>query len=384
MVIMTNKSIPVAAFGMDKPTRQMLEILFRGPGKGHYVLVEPDQAASASIFDLDNLQASQLWANYRKKNPNLPVIILSLAPKNIENVLFVEKPIKVGNLLKTLVKLKDLVENGTTLETSKITIKTEPEKEIKSHHAKLQTEISLEEAEEKYHEFCGFIKDISPEDNDKLDRIYYDPAQYLQGYLEKALALGEQMGKGGIFVEGLSEPIILIPEQNLVLLGKNLNERTLRTMNSLPFSNSRRLHMHAITDSEIKSQYLEELEHQSLDNFLWKTALWTARGRLPKDTDLSKDIILLAWPNFTRLVVTPHALEISALWISQPYSLLETAKLLHIPQRYVFTFFSAARTIKLALVDRQASHPKAASNGKPLPNYEKRGLLQRILSHLRN
>jgi hypothetical protein len=106
---------------------------------------------------------------------------------------------------------------------------------------------------------------------------------------------------------------------------------------------------------------------------------------LPKENDLSKDIILLEWPNFTRLVVTPHALEISALWLSQPCSLLDTAQILNIPQRYVFTFFSAARTIKLALVDRQASQTKVITNGKsPLPHSEKRGLLQRLLSHLRS
>jgi len=378
---MTNKSIPIAVFGMDRSTRQMLEILFRGPGKGNYVLVEQDQTAAASIFDLDNLQASQLWADYRKNHPNLPVIILSLAPKNIDHVLFVEKPIKVGNLLKTLVKLKELIENKTNVIT-----KNEQEKPINYHHAKLQTEINLEEAEEKYHEFCGFVEDITPQDTDKLDRIYYDPNQYLQGYLEKAYALAEQTGKGGVFIEGLSEPIILIPEQNLALLGKNLNERTLRTMNSLPLSNSRRLHTHTVTDNEIKQHYLEQLEPQPLNNFLWKTSLWTARGRLPKETDLFKDIILLEWPNFTRLVVTPHALEISALWLSQPCSLLDTAKILNIPQRYVFTFFSAARTIKLALVDRQASHQaKIMTNDKSLlPHSEKRGLLQRLLSHLRS
>lgn len=383
---MTNKPIPIAVFGMDRSTRQMLEILFRGPGKGHYIVVEQADVAAASIFDLDNLQANQQWVDYRKNYPNLPTIVLSLSSPKIEDILFVEKPIKIGSLLKTLTKLKDIIENKTTDVITTTTVNKATIKNIQPstnhHHAKLQTEINLEEAEEKYHEFCGFIEDVDSQETDKLDRIYYDPNQYLQGYLEKAFALGEQIGKGGVFIEGLSEPIVLIPDKNLVLLGKNFNERTLRTMNSLPLSNSRRLHMHTITVDEI--QQLEQLESQPLDNFLWKTTLWTARGRLPKETDLTKDIVLLEWPNFTRLVVTPHALEISALWISQPYSLLETAELLHIPQRYVFAFFSAARTIKLALVDRQASRHTKTGGKSILPNSEKRGLLQRILSHLRS
>ena len=85
------------------------------------------------------------------------------------------------------------------------------------------------------------------------------------------------------------------------------------------------------------------------------------------------------WPNFTRLIVTPYALKISALWIAQPHSLLTTAQVLNIPQRYVFAFYSAAHALKLAFVDRRTT-PRAA---KLTPN-EKRSLFQRILARLRN
>ena len=126
-----------------------------------------------------------------------------------------------------------------------------------------------------------------------------------------------------------------------------------------------------------------QLLSQPLDNFLWQIALWTARGRVPKGTDLHKPILLLYWPNFTRLIVTPYALKISALWMENPCSLLETSQILAIPQRYVFTFFSAASTLKLAFVDRRLKSrisSRQASDQKP---NAKRSLFQRFLARLR-
>jgi len=174
----------------------------------------------------------------------------------------------------------------------------------------------------------------------------------------------------------------LRPKQNQIFCGSELDNNKLRTMTLLPLSNSH-LRMTTLTEAEV-IEHLESpqfIEHQPLDKFLWRVALWTSRGRVPKGTDLSKQIVLLHWPNFTRLIVTPYALKISAQWMAQPHSLLETAKTLEIPQRYVFAFFSAARAIQFAFVERRTEH-RRASQSIPASS-AKRGLFQRLLTRLR-
>jgi hypothetical protein len=141
--------------------------------------------------------------------------------------------------------------------------------------------------------------------------------------------------------------------------------------------------MTTLSETEIQQRLAtDKLMAQSLDSFLWKMALWTSRGKIPKGADLSRNIVLLHWPNFTRLILTPHAMEISALWIAQPQSLLDTAKLLEIPQRYVFSFFSAACAIKLAFIDRRQDKRIPDTLATTSSDHAKRGLFKRLLARL--
>ncbi|NJO15637.1 MAG: hypothetical protein HC877_07785 [Thioploca sp.] len=376
-----SKPISVAVVGMDTKTRRILEMVFRGPGKDDYVLVEQIQLAQACIFDLDSLEGIHSWKDYRTQYSHIPTIILSLHHKDIAGTVYVKKPIEVHLLLTALNKIKKL----STKPTVSIMANLPAEKRNTGHplsmpmDAKLATEIAMEEEEESIHQFCGYSQDYNLSSSPEIEKIYYNPEQYLQGFFEKAFAAGQRLEQGGILIEGLYTPVIFLPQQNQLLCGCELGSSKLRTMTLLPLGRNR-LHMANLSETEI-IHYLAvyQLSGQPLENFLWRVALWTARGRIPKGTDLHKDVILLHWPNFTRLVVTPYALKISALWITQPYSLLETARVLNIPQRYVFAFYSAAHALKLALVDRRAT-PRTA---KLTPN-EKRGLFQRILARLRN
>jgi hypothetical protein len=379
----TQKTLKIAAMGMDNQTRRMLEMVFHGPGKGSYFLVEQLSEAQAGIVDLDTFQATESWQNYRHQYPHLPTILLSLHHKDIAGTIYVKKPIDVNELLKALSKIKREVEERTSVASiSKKHSSTTPPRVITAHDAKLDSEIALEEEEDTLHQFCGYNADINPERPDEIEKIYYDPSQYLQGFLDKALHLGkEQAVGGGVLIEGLHTPIILLPHSNQILHNYQFNDSQLRTMALLPMS-SNQLRMTAVSEIEV-SFYLSNhsLVGYSLESFVWRIALWTARGRLPKGTDLHKDIVLLHWPNFPRLVVTPQALRISAFWLAEPHSLVETAQLLKVAQRYVFAFYSATSALKLALVDRRADRQRSQSKVLVTAN-EKRSLLQRLLARL--
>ena len=119
----------------------------------------------------------------------------------------------------------------------------------------------------------------------------------------------------------------------------------------------------------------------TLPSLFWKVALWASRGRLPEGTSLTQPIFLRRWPNFTRLQVTPYAFAIAALWAEQPRSLLDTARHLQIPQRYVFAFYSAAKSLQLAGETRRAAD--TLIQPQEITASKQRGLLGRLLDRLR-
>ncbi|HIE01631.1 MAG TPA: hypothetical protein EYP59_15295 [Thiotrichaceae bacterium] len=378
----SNKPIPFAAIGMDKQTLRILEMVFNGPGKGDYILVETLKEAQACIFDLDCLNGMNLWKDYRNQNSHLPTLIFSLNDKDIAGTVYVKKPIEIEQLLKALSKIKRLLKEQPLEKTLQaVSGKSGSSERLAPRNAQLATDMAIEKEEEAIHQFCGYTQDINPDNPEDVKKIYYDPSQYLQGFFEKSFVIAQQLDGGGILIEGLYTPMILLQKQNIILCGNEFRNHQLRTMALLPLSKNR-LRLVTLSETEVEEhKRTEHLVARPLDEFLWRVALWTSRGRIAKGTDLSKKIVLLHWPNFTRLVVTPYALRISALWIAQPHSLLETTKILNIPQRYVFSFFSAASALQLAFVDRRTEQRSSQSTPS---NNTKHGLFKRLLARLRH
>jgi hypothetical protein len=381
MQIQAKKAIKVIAIGMQRQTMRMLEMVFHGPGREDYELVEQFSAAQACIVDLDSIEGNQLWKDNRHQYAQLPTIILSIHDKEITGTFYLKKPMEIEKLLKVLAKVKQRVEEQIRNQSEAKISLTKKSLQTVPHDAKLSSEIAMEEEEESIHDFCGHHADINPHNPAEVNKIYYTPSQYLQGFLTKAFVLGEQLETGGILLDGLHIPMILLPKNNQILCNYKFQDSQLRTMTLLPLSNSH-LQIQKLSGSEL-DDYLtrQQLMGQPLDNFIWRVALWTARGRVPKGTDFHKKIVLLHWPNFSRLVVTPHALKISALWIAQPCSLLETAYLLQIPQRYVFAFYSAAHALQLAYEERRIEQQRSGSRKLP-PANTKRNLFQHLLARL--
>jgi hypothetical protein len=69
------------------------------------------------------------------------------------------------------------------------------------------------------------------------------------------------------------------------------------------------------------------------------------KGRYPDSINIDKPVVLKCWPNFTRLVITPHALRIAATLIESPKTLMQVSKILKIKPQYVFVFISAANAV---------------------------------------
>jgi len=207
--IKSKKPLSIAACGMDKQTLKLLEMVFNGPGKGDYAIIEQVEFAQACVFDLDCLEGTQLWKDYRTRYPQLPTVILSIEYKDITGTFYVQKPVEVDSLLKVLQKIKRVIEEQTApkspLPVQSATSKVAPQA---PRNAKLAMEFAIEEEEESLHQFCGYASDINPKIPQEVEKIYYDPSQYLQGFFEKAFVIAQQLDSGAIMIEGLYTKIM--------------------------------------------------------------------------------------------------------------------------------------------------------------------------------
>lgn len=124
----------------------------------------------------------------------------------------------------------------------------------------------------------------------------------------------------------------------------------------------------------------------SIESFIWITSLLTSRGRLPEKTDVTKKVGLKVWPNLTRSELSPHSMNIAAVFSKHPGNLLEVSEWLNIEQRFVFAFYNAA--FILGMIESDSSKLKKSSfsfgrkNSKIKP--EEKGFFGRLLKRLKS
>ncbi|ADJ27100.1 hypothetical protein [Nitrosococcus watsonii] len=393
--MVNSNSVPlrVATFGVGQHVRKLLEMAFAGPGKGNYFLVE-ETAAEVGILDLDGPRWKALWKNYRSRFPKRPTLIMSMRPTVFQDTVVIPKPVRLEILLAALEKLRVNCRCGG--EAPKLSLqqplKSRPGVEVSKSSQIVPSSIlpsstayqpfifGAAEAMERraIHEYCGNAPDRDVTDPIQLEKIYYDSHRYLQGHLHNALIKAQAIGGARITTSGWGEVIISLESSQIML---KLSDRQLRPLCVMPLAKAN-VDISTLTPQEVEalsSQVVYSDSWQPLQPLLWKVALWTSRGRIPLDVPLDRPVCLKHWPNLTRLLLTPHAMRIAALWMVRPCSLMGTVAALQIPQRYVFAFFSAVHS--LGLVALEQITVKEAPLSIPVPQHK--GILDRILNRLR-
>lgn len=389
--------IRIVVIGSNNQIRQLLEQIFREHAQSHYTVTE-ESLAEAGIVDMDGFGARELWKQYRLNHPSLPTIVLSLQPRQLENSIFVQKPVEIPALLQALENIgKQVRGNRDTLAPLAELFKSElgqsagetgtGEGHVAEHlaHARHQTGYLEDEVCEPHAPWPNLKR------AEQVAKLYYNPGDYLQGLLQQAVTLATQK-ENNIRLEIGEQLLVVSPHTGRIFYTGQENDW--RTLAVKPLGTQNKGQGETLGDQAL-ARYLKAatpgLNYQDLERFLWKIAIWSAHGRLPGGVDLETPIILLHWPNFTRLMLTGHALRIAALWRRQPYSLLETARILNIHPCYVFSFFSAVHALGLAFPDRRAQTREKpvrdinaiASEAEEKPSHPKRNLFQRMMTHLR-
>lgn len=384
---MTNLAEPsrnptsIAAICMDQRQRNALRIIFSNRCNHRYVLTE-ETSSEICILDLDAFGGKQQWQEFRERHPDRPLILVSINQHDIadRHTLFVKKPIPVEHLItaiethrRHLSSVDPDTEPLLDRPDERQTAASPRETGIGDDRVSTRRAASLlSEAQERV--FVGNSPDIDPQDQQQVKKIYYNPEHYLQGLAQQALNQAVRYNQN-IKIEGPWPDITLDVINNKIWV--SATDKQLRPYCTMP-DTTLEVQLTPVdpdwTPPANGSEY-------SLQEFIWKVTLWASRGRVPEDTPLSQPIYLRRWPNFTRLVITPYAMPISALWVRQPRSLLDTAHALNIPQRYVFAFYSAAHALQLAGEARRAVDTLIAPPAIETPTL--RDLLGNLLNRLR-
>ncbi|MGF7236010.1 MAG: hypothetical protein ACQSGP_13775 [Frankia sp.] len=221
----------------------------------------------------------------------------------------------------------------------------------------------------------------------------YDPARFLQGLVATVWRQAEDRGKS-VHIQGPWPTIAIYPTSfTAVVDGGHDGLRVHAGREDLPLEAS-------VVFTRAPQYNVNHPDMVPLDILLWKLALGASRGRLPVDTSLDTPCALGEWPNFTRLIVTPGAMSIAALWARQACTLSQTIRLLELPPADVFAFYSAAAAIDLvrpelpsqpAPATPPAASPAASAHtsppsSSPLPAIApapRRSLLRKVFDKLR-
>ncbi len=391
---MSTSTLRIAMVGLSDRTENAIKLFL----EKNFVGIDHvgfDDAPDCIIFDLDQPIGRSRWKRLLSATRRpCTSILVSLSgygdadcKRMQKSCVSLRKPVRLGQLQEALSKLqgrrlrpaqatsaldKAIARRKTPVAAQETAAQAEEPKRPPSLHAAAQ---QLPGKATPLH-FSSRTQ-FDPQDLDTLKKAQYDPAQYFQGYLTRLLA--QRPDKQGTLT-------IWTPDGQIRLdleTGKanvHLSKYRFRTLCSIPSDPSHPTPWREVHDVEPPSGNPHRKE-TSIQGLEWIAAIWASRGRLPQHLDAQRPVHMRHWPNLTRLTAIPHAMNIAALWSQNDFSPLETARLLRIDPRHVFTFVSACDAIGVL----QQAEPDSATESPPPKKrraHKHRSLLGRLLAKI--
>jgi len=389
----------VRLIGMNERALNLFTMFLQSSAKGLCEVVD-DGSHQIVIIDLDAVDNARMWLDVRSQFTG-PAIVLSVREQSLVNAFWVAKPVKedqfklaLGQAQKALSQPSSQPAAVPRSPQAPLPAKTERQAEpikpaIPTTKASAPTPEKTttltssaaggmnESLDEHTQTCCGSLHDEVYLDPRQREQLFFNSSDTLLGLLRQTMMLTKEQGIARIAREG-AHPLYVGYAQDFV--SSPMHEAYLRALCA-----------RNIGDSPVKVELVDmdakfigtsdDARMRRLDNVLWKTALWSSRGRVERGTSLDAPVHLRAWPNIPRLMSVPDGLRIAALWVTQPTSLLDTARKLGVPHRFVFSFYTACQAFDLVEqlgVDVQSNSVHAAK----AVSQEKRGLFGNLLKKL--
>ena len=432
---MADTTASILTRGFTPRNLSAFEVMLQRPGKGKYALATTN-APDVGVVDIDGSDGLKTWAQFRRDFPKLPAIVMSVRDPSIEGAAFVQKPVRVDELLKTL---RLALEHGTenlnvaprkqqaSLPAVEPAEKADAAPELKSKPAQSATSAetddghlkipkpafadnanaaasvvkrgepegapaaepemfdnkrpayaaSLTMSDEFIERVTGSDEDTDLNDLATLRQRVWRRANTLLDLVEKAWSTASKY-RVPIEVSGGFTSMYLLPNGHVLL---SVSDNALRSYCVVHLDTSD-ISMRRIGLGDIREMMKADpavYRWDLIESFFWKLALWTARGKLPERVNVEQPVSISRWPNLTRDLASPYAMPIASLLYQYPTTIPGLCRELGIPQRYVFAFVSAAHAI--GILD-QSDQAEPAPEARPEANSAKKSLFQRILGRI--
>lgn len=383
---MNAKTTYVSTIGLNARSIKTFEFFFKKNYQEKYVLCDSHRDASITLVDIDALESESELTTLQDKNPENTFICLSTTENKHHNTFHIKKPINSAALIELLEKIEKNIADDNNEENT-------------AHEENASLKLVARENSNPFNQretalagkhlggngdtdFFGEQKDIDTTSKKELTKALYYPEKMLQGAIAEAYIIAKK-NECAVQLTILGISIIIDPINFKVYttLADSIIRPTcfLETNKKAEFE---QLDAHQLKSKLdlLTSNASTESNGIDIDTFIWKITLWSSRGRIPSDTDLSTPVYLKHWPNLTRLVNIPHAPRIAALLISAPDTLIHIAERLNIPQRYVFGFYSASHALDLSANARRQVDTLFEPIEKPLSH--SRSVLGKLFRHI--
>lgn len=343
--------LPIALFLLEVShlDARLLELCLSRSTAHRIRLVADMASAEVVLIDCDRPKAEGA-VRLALSEPRLGIIGYASTPRErhtqFPDLLILGKPFKIDQLTQALTLVSALKRNVSPAPAVKppasatkgpSTAQPRPERTSRTRayeesHGAFGDSVWGDE-----NDLCGNLPDLPPTRPAHLpEKLFFNPDNYLIGALRNAVQKSRASGEA-LAILGLSRLIRVHSLPERVCLSSFSGTR-LRpaSMTQLPSGTVK-----ILADPGPQQDVGREVRYTHED-LLWNVAVWGARGRLPKGCDPYQPVRLRVWPDFAHCFSPPHALRIAALWVEKNASPIDIATELHIPQRYVFTFYTAA------------------------------------------
>ena len=382
-------NITIGLHGFSDRSANILKLFLARHFKAMRALVNTD--GLLNIIDLDSINARQIWDSYSGIKKEVPLIVVSIHEKKLSNTVWLKKPIDVERLmlvieqlysnykkhssnlaeddkLRRIADLEDIdTKDFKCVEKVLIAVRNDVCKELNNEEIK-KTEADISKQRVYVSKSLqGYSLDVascslekntvhssderralqayygSRDDSLYIDDLkssdhFYEARDFLQGSYTDALELSRKEDKI-IHLKSSGVSLYINYKENRVYT--NCRESLLRNVSFIKNTGADSFTVVPLNNYEHFESKRQQFSVYTLKRLLWSLSLWSSRGRLPVGVSGDAVVTLNRWPNFTRLDITPYAMQIVALWFNKPTSVNQTAIQLNVPYRAVYSVFSA-------------------------------------------
>lgn len=396
---MSSNIMKIALLGMSEKSATTFSFFIRKQA-AHLVSLANKNNADIYITDFDTEAGISEWHEYCRVS-NKPAIILSIEDPAKPNNIWIKKPVSSQQLLTAIPQLIELshkpkVENDETEAAAVLAEQNTAEAKENSKIVPLQivsggkakakkgykrefsddSSPNLSLSKEEIAESCGSRADMDIQHRDFARFATYNENNTLLATIKEAIRLANDK-QMVVYLEGLPLEFAVLPNEDRIYV--DLSDRRLRHLCAMPLQVPIRLKAVKVPMSDYRTTFPIASKHMpSHEQVIWQVALWSSRGRLAQSINPNSKLSLPAWPNFTRVQVTPYAVQIAALWTQHSLTANELAETLGIPQRYVYAIASASHAIGLLKEEKVSALAAHKIDWRPKSN-----LFNNILRSLR-